>query len=409
VACVRAGGHRVSRRWRRRGTCWSACPLCGTVACMQCCEPCVPMCAHVCHVSGVSCVERRPESGRVRYGCWQPAAVGQVLSALLGMSREDIKAAPSWLSVQELAECARIRVARARDDDGRPCSNGLRDGWRGSLWAWRGVLYACALCGVSMLLSSMRAIACPCEQGMEEAQYALGMLYLGGGDVQGMRQDVGKGLHWIRKAASKDHGAPCAARVCTVCGQCVASVWGASHLLRAVPSTARIRPIWPAAPCSRQQRPSAAPFSPPRASGQKRLGKRAAWCSSRLCVSPVRAACCHGTRVQRVRSMSWPSAGVSAGASTRMKARPCSGCARCPLRLDAAVCALPLASPTPHSPRLRACVRSLAARLRPPSAASSPFDIAGERVGGTAVRAVHAVLCVRCVALTRWPSCAHVI
>ena len=254
------------------------------------------MCAHVCHVSGVSCVERRPESGRVRYGCWQPAAVGQVLSALLGMSREDIKAAPSWLSVQELAECARIRVARARDDDGRPCSNGLRDRWRGSLWAWRGVLYACALCGVSMLLSSMRAIACPCEQGMEEAQYALGMLYLGGGDVQGMRQDVGKGLHWIRKAASKDHGAPCAARVCTVCGQCVASVWGASHLLRAVPSTARIRPIWPAAPCSRQQRPSAAPFSPPRASGQKRLRKRAAWCSS---VSPVRAppvrvacACC---------------------------------------------------------------------------------------------------------------------
>ena len=132
-------------------------------------------------------------------------------------------------------------------------------------------------------------------------------------------------------------------------------------------------------------------------------------CACRLCVSPVRAACWHGTRVQRVRSMSWPSAGVSAGASTRMKARPCSGCARCPLRLDAAVCALPLASPTPHSPRLRACVRSLAARLRPPLAASSPFDIAGERVGGTAVRAVHAVLCVRCVALTRWPSCAHVI
>lgn len=59
---------------------------------------------------------------------------------------------------------------------------------------------------------------------MEEAQYALGMLYLGAGDVQGMRHDVGKGLHWMRKAASKDHGA-C---VCVLLPfpLCVASVAG---------------------------------------------------------------------------------------------------------------------------------------------------------------------------------------
>jgi TPR repeat protein len=42
---------------------------------------------------------------------------------------------------------------------------------------------------------------------MAEAQYALGMLYLGQGDVEGIKKDETKGLHWIRKAASKDHGA----------------------------------------------------------------------------------------------------------------------------------------------------------------------------------------------------------
>jgi TPR repeat protein len=53
----------------------------------------------------------------------------------------------------------------------------------------------------------LRVSACVLEQGMAEAQYALGMLYLGQGDVAGMKQDEAKGLHWIRKAASKDHGA----------------------------------------------------------------------------------------------------------------------------------------------------------------------------------------------------------
>ena len=53
---------------------------------------------------------------------------------------------------------------------------------------------------------------------MPEAQYALGMLYLGAGHVEGMREDVSKGLHWIRKAASKDHGV---CRVVRASGLCV--------------------------------------------------------------------------------------------------------------------------------------------------------------------------------------------
>ena len=68
------------------------------------------------------------------------------------------------------------------------------------------IVCLCVLCAVCVCVW-LRVSACVLEQGMAEAQYVLGMLYLGQSDVAGMKQDQAKGLHWIRKAASKDHGA----------------------------------------------------------------------------------------------------------------------------------------------------------------------------------------------------------